>query len=1153
MEESLLDNESAPSESAGEDGNNSNYSNSSCNNNNNISNLVDKISNQLDDSDERQEEEDSEDFDDSDANAADDDTMNGDDLEETIARASAFAVASAAFDERSDSIMSVDFDPDEDTALRQMSSMDAEAPLPVVSEDALIEAESIEATIVAGSPKAKLLSKGRSLSGSNHHRRSSSSSEVNASLKGSESFNDWEQGTFDAVKPSGDDSIRAARALATHHEGINNSTEGDSNSAKVECLKEEEPLPQSVEGILESCGALTFPLDQLEELWKRSEEDIVTALCEKRAGNNDYTPSDEFSYNIRRTANLPDSNVLLLHSLFATFCQPPPSLDQVTNILERELAVCKSNDSKCYGKEGSNVELPRDAIISVSTTQKAAVISLMQYHRHLVQLPRSFQLSFFRILIRLLTNETDQEYNEECLFTSKWQEGTDTVKQDVRQKQRMSLRASLTGKSLSIESSPSASNSKAAELQKKTHERIQKMRAKRESIDRDRKQKQSSIVERIGQSASSASKRPNQIYAIVRFRAAWQETSAVSVLLELLDVVRNAQQDSNYLLPPVSRLIGLLCTAGVSVDELRRMLDIAGSPVGESEDVLDRLLMIRALTTAAEGDSQSTFLVGKASPKYFFTFGKSSTGLSRTIKNLPQWPFRNDFGVAVWFRCESFDQTEHPTLVSVSSPLGAGIEVSLMPLEDDKTATVIAVTVRDAGSTEVLERAIVRNCVLLPQVWYHLAIRHTRSRMKGVFSLSARQQVSVLLDGKVMLTEPLKFPNTTSHEEQSGSSATKSFLAGLQITKLHSTTMTVQLGANFEGQAGALYLFNDNVSDATLRALYLATAGTKGGVIKKDILNDASWGSISNVGKTVVELNSVDADEVVMEKQQQGKSPRIKGSLLSVVDLGDDGDESESDGIPELSRSALSSKLFVVWDPKRTLDSVALELHSGVHVGMDPNSIQPWYVDGAKNVMASIGGIQALLPIFDSLLTGAVEKQWKKGTASDEALKALVPSLLIMLAAFLRSHDKNAREMMRCGGIDIIEQRLLQNKALSPSTDTLVGVLRSSPPLANLLVDSLIELRLACEHYAALESTVFSRLLFNMVLWFGGSSRLPGVALYPTLMPVLSSLANVAPQKVRNTVGVRQLIELLYLYTDVGDTKVCAGLHSILFHLSYFS
>jgi Domain of unknown function (DUF4704) len=144
-----------------------------------------------------------------------------------------------------------------------------------------------------------------------------------------------------------------------------------------------------------------------------------------------------------------------------------------------------------------------------------------------------------------------------------------------------------------------------------------------------------------------------------------------------------------------------------------------------------------------------------------------------------------------------------------------------------------------------------------------------------------------------------------------------------------------------------------------------------------------------------------------------------------------------------------------------------------------------------------------------------------------------------MIAAFLRSHDKNAREMMRCGGIDIIEQRLLQNKELGSLTQSLVGVLRTNTTLTNLLVDSLLELRLACEHYAALESTVFSRLLFNMPLWFGGSCRTTGISLYPTLLPVLSSLTNATPYKVRNTVGVRQLVELLHLYTDVGDSKVC--------------
>jgi hypothetical protein len=674
-----------------------------------------------------------------------------------------------------------------------------------------------------------------------------------------------------------------------------------------------------------------------------------------------------------------------------------------------------------------------------------------------------------------------------------------------------------------------------AELQKRTHERVKKMREERESIDKRRK-KQSWIVERMRQSTEtfSASKKSNQLYAIIRFRSgdAWGDRTAVSVLLDLMELVR---QQNHHLLFPVARLLGLTCSAGVDAGELRRILKIAEEPV-VSSDILDRLLTIHALTAAAEGVSP----FAKPHPKYFYTFGRSPSGLDRTFHSLPGWPFRNDFGAAFWFRAESLAGKDGSTLLSVMTSDGAGVEISLIPLKEDETATVVCVAVRDAGHKHA-ERAMVRNCVLLPRVWYHLAVRHTRSRLKGVFSLSARQQISIFLDGKLILTEPLKFPNT-SYSGQDESTSAISFLSGLQSNKQNSTTLVIQFGSNFEGQAGALYLFNDNVSDATLRALFRATARKRSGMVRKSSIDDSQWDSENKVEKTVAEMNTVDADEVVMTKEPSKSSVRSITSTV-VVDLLEETEENDGGITPELTKAALGSKLFLVWDPKRREDSVILDLHSGGHVSMNPDIVNAWHVDDPKDVIANIGGVQALLPTFSALLAGRLEHWWKNDDSNnpESTLRiyaaTAIPALLTMLAAFVRSHDGNAREAMRCGCVDIIEQLLLKNDSLSSSGDCLVGVVRSSTALGSHLLDKLIELRLACEHYGPLETSVFSRLFFNLPLWFGGSQIAPGVALYSTLLPALSSITLASPQKVRDTVGVRQLIEMVHLYTDIGDTK----------------
>ena len=94
--------------------------------------------------------------------------------------------------------------------------------------------------------------------------------------------------------------------------------------------------------------------------------------------------------------------------------------------------------------------------------------------------------------------------------------------------------------------------------------------------------------------------KPNQLYTVVRFQSgvAWNE-HAVTSLLNIFAILLQQEEDS-LVLAPVSRLMGLCATAGISVKELREMLALAGRPFPSSNEVpirepgLDRLLLIRA-------------------------------------------------------------------------------------------------------------------------------------------------------------------------------------------------------------------------------------------------------------------------------------------------------------------------------------------------------------------------------------------------------------------------------------------------------------------------------------------------------------------------------------------------------------------------------
>lgn len=893
---------------------------------------------------------------------------------------------------------------------------------------------------------------------------------------------------------------------------------------------DQKDLPDSLEEILLSCGCIRLSSDKLLELWRLSETSMLKAL-RGSVEDRDFARKQNLSSKI--SCHSPQSDVLLLYSLFASAFEPPPSLEQVECAYKIE---CEYHEQ---GTRRRSTTLPKDSLIFVGSAPKTSIVKLLANHHHFLKLPTTFQLTFLRILVRLLTNESDDEYERSCYESGKEKNDDKNTQQDEASNSNKSGAPANQSSGAKNEISnqtrkKSITSKKAADLHRKTHERIKRMREKRESIDEQRK-KQSWIMKCIDQSRSPTDL--NQIYSLVRFCCGeiWGDRGPLTTILDLFDMVKFSNQT---LLFPLVRLIGLICTTGVTVEELTRLIRFGAEP-NKSRYILYRHLIVKALTTATEGCSESASWVGKANQKSFFTFGKQSDGICRTIQALPNWPFRNDFGVAVWFRMESISEKEPSNLVHVSSPCGAGTEVSILSLENDKAASVIAVTVYDAGHTNV-ERAIVNNCVLVPRVWYHLAVRHTRSRLKGVFSLSARQQISVFLDGILMLTEPLKFPGVAC-AEQDVALRPKSFFPSLQLNTQNSSQVRVEFGSNFEGQAGTLYLFNDNVSAATLRALYLATAGTKSRP-QKDFGKDVVTGPIMGAGKTVIDLNSHDADEIVIV--EQSRQQQLNSRRPSILDLFDEGDEQEGDTLPELSKSLLKSKLFLVWDPKRIDSSVLLDLHSGAHTRINSGSIQPWCVNGAKNVIASIGGIQALLPIFKSLLEGSKYPEEEQGS-NLLFTDSLVPSLLSMLAAFLRYHDGNAREMVRCGGIDIIEQLLLQHRFSRKTERNLVKILQSKTVLGNRLVDALVELRLASEHYAALETTILSRLIFNFSLWFGNDAFQPGISLYPTLLPTLSLVTTAYPEKVRDSVGIRQFIEILKVFTDVDESEVRFASHTI--------
>ena len=742
--------------------------------------------------------------------------------------------------------------------------------------------------------------------------------------------------------------------------------------------------------------------------------------------------------------------VHLLQMLFKDFCNPPISLDMVESIFDME-----------KNQITNVVRLPVDVVVE---TPSPALFQLIG--PPLLRLPKEWVLSFFRILLRLLTNETDLEYEAAILSSCTWFDETFGTVQSSSDAMLSRPRASSTS---------SVKN-------------------------------QTSFSDQSLGGAGYETKKSNQMYSTVRLQRNWK--SAVKQVVEILETILKNSSHA-WLRGPMTHLLGLLCATGVSAAELRRIIALAAESDAEP---MTRLLLIRALRTGAAGASRS--LYGKADPRTFFSF-TCGPGMKRNI-NLEKspWPFKNDFGMALWFRAECFKESS--TLLRVTNEAGDGTEVSLSPLSKTDSgsvvATVLAISILEAG--KVVGCIRIHNCILHERVWYHVAVRHTRSRLKGVFSLSSREQLSVMLDGKAMATETLKFPN---------------------IKDSSSKSLTLIFGEHFDGQTGALYVFHNNVSDATLKALHGITSGIAGTPPRRASgLGewDSRQGEIVKKSK-ILDLNMRrdDMEDVVLSYRVGGDD---SGRLAAILDV-DEEDESLESG--PLSKNAFNSRLYVVWDPKRTIGSVALELHCGAHARMDLEKVQQWTVEGVQDVLGSIGGVQSVLPIIRLLLDGTVEDAWSKEPVDDQdtlrrcLLCSSVPDALLLFSSLVRDHNENAREMLRCGAIDMFEHSLQSNKQCGrektgriPSS-SLVSSTNIFPSLGSYLVSALLELRSTCSHYVGLETKVFSKLLYNLPLWFGAPCK--GGALYSMLLPFLSSVAKQYPEKVRDCVGVKGIIKVI--------------------------
>jgi hypothetical protein len=626
------------------------------------------------------------------------------------------------------------------------------------------------------------------------------------------------------------------------------------------------------------------------------------------------------------------------------------------------------------------------------------------------------------------------------------------------------------------------------------------------------------------------------------------------------------------LLGPIAHLIGLVCAAGVSVRDLRSLLVLAGDSPTYTEEkeennhpndtgghrrrpILDlsRLHVLRALRYAAEYSVRSNGVIDRPGPQTFFSFGGDggrSSGLSATFK---PWPFRYDFGMACWFRAESFtpvsrpkgdvvEDGQHVVLFRATTPSGARIEVLLESHSVDTAGVhaALVVTVADADTSsngdckamKAPRKVRLVGCVLSPLIWYHVSVRLTRARL-GRFSLTSKDDLSIFLNGKLMLKEHMKLPQF--FDSKGGGKGIVGF-GSLSSAETPKGPTKITFFSNFDGQAGALYLFKDQVSDETIRALYLETSATT----EQNNLShfgsfvdqwDAKHGKLNNLTKAYssASMNS-ELEDIILPNysiftgEYGYRSPKV------FFDVAKD-DDIDSDHIPSgLSNSSFGSKLLIVWDPCRVENGVLTEPLLGAHVTLKGQA-STWSFESVRDTIESLGGMSQILLLFGMLANSVQQRHGVLLTGiMDDYSNMLVSGLIFLVSSFIREHEFNSCELYRCGGINVIEKLLhdCKKKDIDEGAPYRIGV---SPIVAKYSASAILDLWQASRSNFALESTVFSRLLVNVPLFLGGVATSQGVSFHAVMLPILSELTMTNPDKVRDCIDIREIFQVVNEYS----------------------
>mmetsp|Transcript_11727 Transcript_11727/g.21928 ORF Transcript_11727/g.21928 Transcript_11727/m.21928 type:complete len:2939 (+) Transcript_11727:68-8884(+) len=880
---------------------------------------------------------------------------------------------------------------------------------------------------------------------------------------------------------------------------------------------------------------------------------------------NDYDDEDDTHHDDDRDKDLHDDDeilaeasissdetkreTLLLYYIFEKFSSPSPTFYCVRKMLELEQCRVNGEINICNSEQS----IFEDVVINIGDScveeniivdeiSKSSLVARILESKVLMKLPIHFSLAFLRLLIRLLTGESDKDYDEATFCDLAVMEDSckaNNNKNDDKLQNKETM-ANQHTRNRSFSSGHSRINS--ASWMMYNH-------GLRHLHDRNKKRLQLSL---------------NSLYSAVRFRCGERNGERVDAVLEMIESLlenSESERENRYILAlcPLCRLLGILTSAGISPKQLRKIMNLLSDG---SSRMGARALILRALIVGTEGSSATTKLRGKASPRSFFCVGRSSRFVQTLYPAKDQnhringWPFKTSFGMACWFRIEGFapsfnDGVENKQILfKICSGDGTSFEISFQRLNSvnkgaDSVAHIIY-SVRDSersrkeAQTQLSRHIEVMGFPIVPHVWFHIAVRHTR---KSYITIP-KDEVSFFLDGKLMMMEQMRFPISSTFIGDKNTARSQ-----------HTQPIEISFLSGIDAEAGALYVFDDSVSDDTLHALYEHTSGNTDINLKEvsptgifspadKKVNANKLNPIIDEEETMVNMKKADADELVIPRDHRDSSTGIFSNLTALDLVGDDEYQNSSQNPTkgQFSRQAFMANIFLVWDPVRVLDGrYILEAHSGAHCILDEMNCVPWKMRGAKTMISCVGGVQSLLPVLKAMI--CPENFPGDCCQSDDFIESQVnlvfPLSFSLLTAFLRNEDLNGREWLRCGGTEILEYFVFESKKTFKDLHSTsqfwrhLHAFRTHRCVAEDLVGALVDLKEACAYHRCLESKLFSTLLLNVGLWLGDINQTPGNVLDEILLPSLSCLVMANPKTAAKSVNAMVMVNLIRGYSEI--------------------